>query len=121
MRMQFAPHWQHLSADTPVRCDNCDWKGEIAEADTIDSAEGRIDVGGEVPAGECPACGALVYLVPTTASLKKKILDAVEAFFVNEGADIATFAWNEQTFQQRVEAWVEHALDQLGSELERPD
>ncbi len=45
-------------------CGNCDWVGEpeigLAE---IPNLTQRIDVGGEVPSGECPECGVLCYVV----------------------------------------------------------
>lgn len=48
-----------------VQCDNC---GLIIDDDTemqmnpIRDLEQRIEPGGVVPAGECPECGALMYL-----------------------------------------------------------
>lgn len=48
-------------------CEDCDWHG-IADqlgcefADIPDLYE-RLDIGSEVPAGECPDCGCLAYLV----------------------------------------------------------
>lgn len=59
-----------------VECGNCDWTGDdsmdelgnqtagglIPLCDVEDFTE-RIDPGSEVPAGECPECGALAYLV----------------------------------------------------------
>jgi hypothetical protein len=48
------------------RCDNCD-KRYMRESELrhrfpdIPDLLQRLDVGGTVPAGECPACGALVY------------------------------------------------------------
>lgn len=52
--------------DTNVACDNCDWKGN--ETDDcmglyIDSLADRLDPGSEIPAGECPECGCLAYLI----------------------------------------------------------
>lgn len=47
-----------------VRCDDCGWKGLeceiIVKLDLISTS--RLDVGGEVPSGQCPKCGALAYL-----------------------------------------------------------
>jgi hypothetical protein len=48
------------------RCDNCD-KRYMSESELrhrfpdIPDLLQRLDVGGVVPAGECPLCGALVY------------------------------------------------------------
>ena len=46
-----------------VACGSCDWKGAENQlksyiADIFD----RLDVGGEVPAGDCPECGAFAYI-----------------------------------------------------------
>lgn len=55
------------------KCDNCDWEGEQEQlgcqlAD-IPDLEDRIEPGCEVPAGECPKCGCLAYVVkPETVS-----------------------------------------------------
>lgn len=56
-----------MSALKLCSCDNCDWEGSITElrcqlAQIPDLAQ-RLDVGSEVPAGECPECGALAYEV----------------------------------------------------------
>jgi len=50
-------------ATTPCRCPNCDWTGPLSDVrpDIQDLFE-RVIVGGEIPAGECPDCGALVYV-----------------------------------------------------------
>jgi hypothetical protein len=48
-----------------VSCDNCSWSGMRSEL--RDPPENclweRLDAGSEVPAGECPECGAFAYLV----------------------------------------------------------
>lgn len=52
-------------ASHTVACDNCDWKGTEADLEVtlgaIPHLADRLDVGGTVPAGECPECGALAY------------------------------------------------------------
>ena len=48
---------------TKAKCDNC---GKVTDEDKLNEARDlheRVGVGGEMPAGECPACGALAYLV----------------------------------------------------------
>ena len=58
--------WGNEEENRRVECDNCDWTG--TENDLEDGLAGvsdlfeRLDVGSEVPAGECPECGAFVYL-----------------------------------------------------------
>jgi hypothetical protein len=54
---------------TPIQtceCDNCEWTGPIdklrCQLPDIENLFERLDVGSEVPAGECPKCGALAYL-----------------------------------------------------------
>lgn len=53
--------------DARCECDNCGWTGH--ESDMPDGISGiddlydRIDPGSEVPAGECPECHALAYVV----------------------------------------------------------
>ena len=46
-----------------AKCDNC---GKITIESMLNEARDlhqRVDMGGEMPAGECPACGSLAYLV----------------------------------------------------------
>jgi hypothetical protein len=53
-----------VPADAAVKCDNCDWRGVFSEIrQEIADAEERIQIGSEVPAGSCPACDGLCYLV----------------------------------------------------------
>lgn len=44
-------------------CHNCDWAGPLDECEEVDDIGARLDPGSEVPAGQCPDCGALAYLV----------------------------------------------------------
>lgn len=50
-----------------VRCDDCDWKGTEDQLGKtlceIHRLWERIEAGGIVPAGECPECGSLAYLL----------------------------------------------------------
>ena len=51
------------TSTTCFACDNCDWSSpDYADLNEIRHYSQRVDVGGTVPAGECPACGALAYL-----------------------------------------------------------
>jgi hypothetical protein len=56
-----------LGKQTPlerrVACANCEWTGTESQIREISNFWGRVDVGGEMPAGECPECQALAYLV----------------------------------------------------------
>jgi hypothetical protein len=55
-----------------VSCDNCEWSGKLEEL--RDPPENclweRLDPGSEVPAGECPACGAFAYLIRDEDKIK---------------------------------------------------
>ncbi len=44
-------------------CGNCDWRGDVSECNEIHKLLDRVETGEEFPAGECPECGALTYLV----------------------------------------------------------
>ena len=59
---------QATPADYTVRCDNCGLQGKEEEVllvrfPDIPNLLQRLGPGGEVPAGECPNCHCLVYLV----------------------------------------------------------
>ncbi|HTR86216.1 MAG TPA: hypothetical protein VMI56_17160 [Reyranella sp.] len=43
-------------------CSDCEWEGPAKDLQMVSSIEERISAGEIVPAGECPACGALAHL-----------------------------------------------------------
>lgn len=58
----------YLNVDpiAPVRCDNCGWVGMGEHLGPVHDIHERVEPGEICPAGECPECGALAYLTPTT-------------------------------------------------------
>lgn len=54
-----------IMCETPVRCGNldCDWAGDVDDTREVRDFWGRVQPGDEMPAGECPECGWLAYLV----------------------------------------------------------
>ncbi len=54
-------------SDRQCKCDNCAWSGPESklgrDLENTPDLDMRLDPGGVVPAGECPKCGALAYLV----------------------------------------------------------
>lgn len=46
-----------------AKCDNCSVTHDILALEPIKDVEQRLDCGSEIPAGECPECGALCYVV----------------------------------------------------------
>ena len=48
-----------------VECDDCAWRGTHADLNDVDpyTLWERLDENGPMPAGECPTCGALAYLI----------------------------------------------------------
>lgn len=64
----YQSYLQYLNGNTTlVRCDNCrkihTLRTLTVRLPDIPNLTQRIDIGGEVPAGECPSCGCLVYLI----------------------------------------------------------
>ena len=57
-----------LGHETPVHCGNCEWAGTALDLkrEIADIGE-RIAPGEVVPAGECPVCQALAYVVSETS------------------------------------------------------
>jgi hypothetical protein len=49
--------------ETKVKCDNCDWTGVACDLESISDYQERVTPGETTPAGECPDCGCLAYVV----------------------------------------------------------
>ena len=64
---------------TQVKCDNCGWAGDVSETEEYRDFWSRVDVGGEVPAGDCPKCGAFAYLVKPATVPPTDLLTAVKS------------------------------------------
>jgi len=86
-----------------IRCENCDWSGNVDEKKFIPLAEvdnllGRIAPGERVPVGECTECGAFVHFDNMTvdealATLKSNIFhDSYEA---KDALDLITDVFKE--------------------------
>jgi hypothetical protein len=46
-----------------VKCENCSWRGDLADTNEIDDFWERVNAGEIMPAGQCPECGALCHNV----------------------------------------------------------
>lgn len=49
----------------PTRCANCGrwhWIHALKQLQNVERLGERLDIGGVVPAGECPNCGAFAYI-----------------------------------------------------------
>lgn len=69
----FYPCPDGTNEDDPVQCDNCDWSGRLDQLGIIKDAHERLDPGSEMPAGECPECGALAYLITLPKHLPPRL------------------------------------------------
>mgnify|MGYP000865274880 CR=1 FL=1 len=60
-------HHHRGAATAEVRdlcaCDDCGWTGALEETQPIRDFWSRVEPGGIMPAGECPRCGVLAYLL----------------------------------------------------------
>ncbi len=63
-------------SDTKAKCGNgeCDWTGDINDVTDIRDFWDRVQPGEEMPAGECPKCGWLAYVVKSTEELPRVIV-----------------------------------------------
>jgi hypothetical protein len=54
----------YIDVDPAARCQcaNCDWQGPGSDLNMVTHLEARVVAGDTMPAGECPACGALAHL-----------------------------------------------------------
>jgi len=67
---------------TPIiwaTCDNCGANYHVDALREIKHYHQRVDIGGEVPAGECPECGALAYLSSKPAGVQYRKATALNA------------------------------------------
>jgi len=54
----------NLSGEEKCSCGNCNWADHpIDDAEPINHPEQRLTPGDPIPVGQCPSCGALVYIV----------------------------------------------------------
>jgi hypothetical protein len=53
----------YCEPDTLCDCDNCGTVSHLADLNAIHDAEQRLTPGEETPAGECPGCGALAFII----------------------------------------------------------
>lgn len=94
---------ESIAPETPVACDDCDWEGTATDVNIAPDLEQRIDAGGEVPVGECPACGALAYL--KTNPRYAPLFEAVERVLQSFDAGDDTGTGNErQAYIAKMEA-----------------
>ena len=66
---------------TRCYCDNCDWTGtqdDVSESGPLFIGI-RLDPGSEVPAGDCPDCGAFAYVVTPETTQRRAAPDLVRA------------------------------------------
>jgi transcription elongation factor Elf1 len=62
IRGQLALVFEQIPTDVYLaRCDNCGAVYDEEDLEVVKDLNMRVDTGGEVPAGQCPDCGALAY------------------------------------------------------------
>jgi hypothetical protein len=59
--MNYTVEMDEPSGDTPCRCDDCGWTGRFDQVAEIGGCS--LTPGDASPAGRCPECDTLVYLV----------------------------------------------------------
>ena len=69
-------------------CGNCAWRGEVSECNEIHGLLDRVETGDEFPAGECPKCGALTYLVRQSPDENKDSIPRVIISVSGGAADV---------------------------------
>ncbi|HEX7246456.1 MAG TPA: hypothetical protein VF245_12925 [Solirubrobacterales bacterium] len=67
-----------------ARCDNCGKVSKIEDLAEPSRLSERLDPGGSLPAGECPACGALAY---AETYGQRTIRETAEAIGYSDGND----------------------------------
>lgn len=104
-----------------AKCDNCGLVTPEDKLNEIKDLSQRIDAGSEVPDGECPACGALAYLVDdeneecTIKALKLFVetINATGGLIVNDAGETAPAA--DEDWTDLADAYLV-ACDALGVE-----
>ena len=67
-----------------ARCQNCDWSGPVALLKPVQDLLKRVRPGEPMPAGECPACKALVHLTEQEIPKLKQHPDFEHVDFLEE-------------------------------------
>jgi len=67
----------------PIHCGNCQWTGDLdgddyVVLDEVPDLGTRLSPGCECPAGECPACGCLVFLGELPTPKEMTVSEALE-------------------------------------------
>lgn len=55
-------HMHYHNEDATCRCSNCEHECSFGRVGAISGFQERVSPGEICPAGECPRCGALMYL-----------------------------------------------------------
>ncbi len=82
-----------MSAEDEIvlcECGNCDWRGDVSECNEIHKLLDRVETGEEFPAGECPKCGALTYLVRQTPDENK---DSIPRVIISVSGGVANMVF----------------------------
>lgn len=69
-----------MTETTLCACANCDWRGDVSDADACRDFWSRVEPGDTVPAGDCPECGAFAFLEPGAPAAASPGADYLERF-----------------------------------------
>ena len=69
----------NVADDADCRCEHCGNRYSGRDMDPINEPETRVISGKPVPAGQCPNCGALAYVVTETGETLRGKLMALRA------------------------------------------
>ena len=67
----------NVADNADCRCEHCGGLYEGRDMDPINEPETRVIAGKPVPAGQCPNCGALAYVITETGQKLHSILMAL--------------------------------------------
>lgn len=67
-------------ASETIKCSECSWSGQEDELDPVTHLGERVGPGEEMPLGECPECGELLYEVTKEQEAKQDFIARVGKF-----------------------------------------
>ena len=96
---------------TKFACDNCDWNGTADQLDVVGTAS--LTPGHASPAGRCPECGALAYVIDSPHSQALAMLAALLPYATSRAEDMHAEGGDQCEYWQKADKAVSDTITML--------